>query len=136
MTIEQYLSEKTKEFHDQYFYSFYLDVIHRKRSFYSYVNDDDLFREHLENTTHYDFLELRKLFNISKKEARIMDHDIMANNIRKPLYVAIKKSFLETLHDKQADLSQQLNEPDNTNREINTLTQYKENIEQVTQELK
>lgn len=135
MTIEQYLTEKTKEFHDQYFYNFYLDVIHRGRSFHSYMNDDDLFADEVDDITNYDFLELRKLFNISKKEALIMDRDIMANNIRKPFYKSVKKSFLEELRAKQIGVTAERNDPDNNNRETTTLQQFKTNIEAVIREL-
>lgn len=109
-TIEQYIKEKTEEFADQYFYDFYLDVIHRGYHIDQFLDEENKFEDEADDMASYDFLELKKILKLSSKECMSMEDTTMANYFRDDLRLAIKHEFVEKMEDKWCDLREDIND--------------------------
>lgn len=128
-TLEQYIDNKVKDFSEQHFQSFYLDVIHRGYILQNYLDEDELFDLHVEDEASYDFLELREILGIDKEDALNMHNEEMADYIRDDYRVAIEKKFIELLKDRLEDIEENLKEDDLTERDIKTYRNRMEKLE-------
>lgn len=136
MTIEQYIKEQVEEFSQQHFDSFYQDVLHREYTLDKYLEEDDLFDEHIKDLGNYDFIELRNLLGISKKTAIGITGEDMGDKIRDRFRKAVEMRFREGLEFKVLEIKEDLLRDDLSNRELLTLKSQKNVLEKEISRIK